>query len=151
MHKQSGFTLLEILVAVTIVGILVATAVPVYHTWQQRAYGSEALIMARQIMDSEVTYLLDKNTFFPPDTTYTINHNGKTTPDNALTEIANNLHISIPTGHFLNYGFYPEPDKEKFTLIIASEGTFELFQGSSIVSYTMDKAGVIEIGVFPEQ
>jgi prepilin-type N-terminal cleavage/methylation domain-containing protein len=50
MRRQEGFTLPEILVAIVILGILIASSLPAYRTYQQRAYVSEASLMLRQIL-----------------------------------------------------------------------------------------------------
>jgi prepilin-type N-terminal cleavage/methylation domain-containing protein len=141
--KQSGFTLIETMVVIAILGILGATAVPVYRTWQQRAYGSEAAIMAKQIMDAQITYYLDNNKFYPADnSTILIFHDDPHDSEN-VKKIYNNLHITVPTGHFLNYTFQPNNDEE-FILTIASQGEFELFKGTHSISYTLSKNGEIK-------
>ena len=49
---QKGFTLLELLVAVLIIGILTAIAVPQYQNSVERARTSEALSNGRVLLDS---------------------------------------------------------------------------------------------------
>ena len=146
MKRQSGFTILEILVSLAIVGILSATAVPVYRTWQGRAYGSEAAIMLKQIIGAEVNYFLENNKFFPHDTTYFIPHQGQTEPTDidVIENIFKNLHITISQGRFLEYGLtgFKDESGENFILTIRSRNRdFEIFKGAREIWATLDKDG----------
>jgi prepilin-type N-terminal cleavage/methylation domain-containing protein len=145
MKRQSGFTLIEILVSLAILGILSATAIPLYHTWQGRAYGSEAAIMLKQIIAAEINYFLEHDKFFPEDSTYMILHDGQPDPADAIEAIANNINISIKQGHFLEYyftGYIDESGKEAFTLTIQSrEKQFDIVKGMDTVIATLDSNG----------
>ena len=129
MSKQNGFTLIELMVVVGIIGILFVTAVPVYHTWQQRAYGSEAAIMLKQLINAEIAYFLENDSFYPPTATpYHIRHKGPTDPVNAINNIEQNLNITIPEGHFIEYDLY---GGEVFTVVITSYNmSFDIFFSS---------------------
>ena len=107
MSKENGFTMIELLVVVGIVGILAVTAVPLYRTWQQRAYGSEAAIMVKQILEAQIVYFLDHDKFFPEDDqTILITHD--TPPnDEKIQQVSDALKLTITTGHFLDYSFGP--------------------------------------------
>ncbi|MGE5839770.1 MAG: type IV pilin protein [Deltaproteobacteria bacterium] len=103
MHRQTGFTLIELMVVIAIIGILAVTAVPFYQTWQQRAYGSEATLMMRKIMDGQIMHYLDQNQFFPPAGFILIPPKGATSPATALQDVETALKILIPQGHYLEY------------------------------------------------
>lgn len=52
MKKQTGFTLIEMLTVVLIVGLLTAVALPQYRRVTQKAQATEAVAMLRVIRDS---------------------------------------------------------------------------------------------------
>ena len=147
MKNQTGYTLIELMVVLAIVGILFTTAMPFYSTLRQRAIGTEVKITAQNIMDAQLAYFLEHNKFYhPKDTPIYILHD--TSPDDTdLKDIANNLHITIAVGHRLNYSLRAtnETNNESFILIISSEGGFEFFKGVIAIAYEINKAGVITI------
>ena len=55
---QHGFTLLELLVTLSIVGILSAIAIPEYRAYQQRAYDIRALGDLRTVALAEEAYFM---------------------------------------------------------------------------------------------
>jgi prepilin-type N-terminal cleavage/methylation domain-containing protein len=142
INKKNGFTLIETMAVIAILGILGATAIPTYHAWLQRARGSEAKLMAKQILDAEITYYLDKDSFFPgPGETIEVMKDYSPNHVN-ITTIADKLHITIQPGHSLDYVITNDPDKEELYLTISSD--FEIFKGGIyMVVYTLDKNGKI--------
>ena len=63
LNSQSGFSLLELLVVLGIMAVLVATAVPQYKSYRQRAYDFRAETDARNVALAEEAYYLDKESY----------------------------------------------------------------------------------------
>lgn len=61
--KRKGFTLVELLMVVIIIGILVTLAVPSYYKSIERAKGGKAKASLRTIMNAEVQYRALNDTF----------------------------------------------------------------------------------------
>lgn len=129
MGNKQGFTLIELMIVIAIVGIMSATAIPLYRTYQQRAYGSEAKLMMKKLLDAEILYFLDKNEFYPAVGEDAIIVPAKNPPDpevaKNLKAIEDNLKLNIPTGHFLEYSIQNYGDQ--LTINIQSKGNFPLF------------------------
>lgn len=60
-RHEGGFTLLELLIVVVIIGILVAVAMPQYLKTKEKARVSEALTMLGQIRASEMRYYAEND------------------------------------------------------------------------------------------
>ena len=56
-YKDKGFTLIEMIVVLIIVGLLAAIAVPGYFSWVTRSRGSEALVIMQSLKIQHVLCL----------------------------------------------------------------------------------------------
>ena len=62
-HAANGFTILELLVALVIVGILTATALPQYQHFRKQAFDNRALTDLRTVALAEESYFLDNERY----------------------------------------------------------------------------------------
>ena len=63
MKKQQGFTLIELMIVVAIIGILAAIAIPAYSDYTIRAQVSEGLTLAGGAKAAVSEYVMDRGTF----------------------------------------------------------------------------------------
>lgn len=62
-NSQQGFTLVELMVVVAIIGILSAVAIPNFQTYQARSRTSEAKIQLASLYSAQITFAGDYNEY----------------------------------------------------------------------------------------
>jgi type IV pilus assembly protein PilA len=60
-RKTQGFTLIELMIVVAIIGILAAVAIPAFMKYIRRSKTSEATMNVRKMFDSSVSYYTDEH------------------------------------------------------------------------------------------
>jgi len=63
MKSKNGFSLLELLVVVLIIGILAAVALPQYQRVKEKTIMAEGMQIARQVADANINYYLVRNEY----------------------------------------------------------------------------------------
>jgi len=149
MRRKAGFTLVELMAVIAIIGIMAATSIPLYRTIQRRSIGNEAVVMMKQLLNAQIMYFLENETFFPKDKTYIINHSGQIWPgdEDEINAIQQALNISIPVGHFLDFTIMSDSTKGECVITIQSpQNSFPLFKnGASFLVGTVDENGKTDI------
>ena len=63
LQARNGFTLIEVMIVVVIIGILAAVAFPSYTAYMKRGYRSQAEQLMAEIGSREVQYMLDARAY----------------------------------------------------------------------------------------
>lgn len=143
-----GFTLIEIMVVITIIGILSATAVPAYNVYRQRSTGAETSVLARQLLEHNVMYYMENEEYFPPPGDVLEVFNDGTMKRNGAAsatvrqDIKDALNVDIPVRH--NLDFILQTDVAG-TFWIQIDAPFAIFKTipNDQLNASMDKDGNI--------
>jgi type IV pilus assembly protein PilA len=73
---QQGFTLIELMIVIAIIGILAAVALPAYQDYTVRAKASELILAASSAKNSVSEYVITNGTI--PPTTFNVQDNTST-------------------------------------------------------------------------
>jgi prepilin-type N-terminal cleavage/methylation domain-containing protein len=145
MKKQAGFTLVELMVVIAIMGILAASGGRFVAKYRQRTVGSEATVMMKQLLEAEIIYFLAHDEFFPkdpgPGNEIWVYHDGGPPSTNDQQRALNALKVAIPPGHLLDFHVYRTGAGSPATVEIYSAGNFNLFPGVPRIKGTVDKTG----------
>ncbi len=68
-QNQKGFTLIELMVVIAIIGILAAIAIPQFAAYRDRSYGAEIEKFANTYANAQEAYYVDYDTYTADDLT----------------------------------------------------------------------------------
>ena len=63
MRKNEGFTLIELMIVIAIIGILAAIAIPQFSAYRTRSYNASAEADLRNAATAQEAYYVDKQTY----------------------------------------------------------------------------------------
>lgn len=118
-QERAGFTLIELMVVVIVVGVLVSAAVPIYRFFVRRAYASEAKATIGTMIKSMAVFAHENGNSYP-DFVFGVS------TDNEDTDILKTLGVSTDTNSWWHAGF---ADKNSTTSSFGSVPT--LAEGGS--------------------
>ena len=154
MTRKAGFTLLEIMVVVAILGILGATALQFQSKYRQRTTGSEATVMMKRLLQAEIMYFLANEEFFPRagESEIRVWQNGDPPSATDKQRVSAALNVEIPVGHLLDFRIYRdplEPSGSPCTVEITAIPGVDIFPGGKGILGSVDKTGKTTVTLMP--
>lgn len=95
MKMKQGFTLVELIMVILIIGILAALAFPQFSKTKEHAIGKEAISNLKLIAAAEKIYRMEASAYYPIPAG----------PESSITNINNYLRLSIPSGATKNWNY----------------------------------------------
>ena len=135
MNAQKGFTLIELMIVVAIIGILAAIAIPAYQNYIARSQVSEAMTLTTGLKTSIQTNLQNNTCFANGATAATAGTDDITGKYGTATILAS---TTASSGCGVEYefnatGVSSKIAGDKITVDIADNGTLSLVTGSTSV------------------
>ncbi|MCP5165365.1 MAG: pilin [Pseudomonadales bacterium] len=117
--KQQGFTLIELMIVIAIVGILAAIALPAYQDYTVRAKVSEALARLAEGKTSVAEYYA-ANGYFPANSTQAgLNTNPNTDIVASVRYIGNSTSTVSKLGVILQAGVIPTNTSTYYSFVLS--------------------------------
>jgi len=63
LRREGGFTLIELMVAIAIIGILVAIAIPQFGGYRRRSIDAQVRTSVRDLVTAQEAYFVDSDTY----------------------------------------------------------------------------------------
>lgn len=117
--RHSGFTLIELMIVVAIIGILAAIAIPSYQEYTSRAQVSEAMTLTSGVKIPLLEWINNRGTFPSDIDSLTDSVSGKYIESMEISGSINNLVI---TATMKSTGVGPDIQGRTFVLASADEG-----------------------------
>jgi type IV pilus assembly protein PilA len=99
--NEKGFTLIELMIVIAIIGILAAIAIPQFSAYRQRSYNSAAEADLRNAATAQEAYFVDNSTYCSSTSTLISGTYGLYLSNKVVFEIggANNQSYSMSAWH----------------------------------------------------
>jgi len=72
-RDEKGFTLIELMIVIAIIGILAAIAIPQFNSYRKRAYNGSALSDVKNTATAEEAYYVDNQAYGTDQDSLTLN------------------------------------------------------------------------------
>jgi type IV pilus assembly protein PilE len=130
--RQKGFTLIELMIVVVIIGILAAMAIPRFMRASVKTKQTEARLILKQIYTMERAYRQEKDCYYPGDGSAVVAQPGG---------VIAPLNVEIMPAVYYSYSV--TGDATSFTATAGSKSTTGLDDDPALDVWTIDQNGTL--------